>query len=53
MENGRRKIRICLFGIVLAAIVVGVFYYYFSGGGQVRSSEGTLIKSTEVEYDGC
>ena len=22
MENGRRKIRICLFGIVLAAVVI-------------------------------
>ncbi len=34
MENGRRKIRICLFGIVLAAVVVGIFYYYFNGSGQ-------------------
>ena len=53
MENGRRKICICLFGIVLAAVVVGIFYYYFSGSGQVRSSEGTLIKGPEVEYYGC
>lgn len=53
MENGRRKIRICLFGIVLAAVVIGIFYYYFNSNGQIRSSEGTLIKGPEVEYYGC
>lgn len=53
MEHGRRKIRIWLFGIVLAAVVVGVFYYYFNSSGQIRSSEGTLIQGTEVECYGC
>lgn len=53
MEDGRRKIRICLLGIVLAAVVIGVFYYYFNGNSQVRSSEGTLIQGLEVENYGC
>ena len=53
MGNGRRKIRICLFGIVLAAVVVGIFYYYFNGSGQPSASEGTLIQGPKVEYYGC
>lgn len=53
MENGRKKIRICLFGIVLAAVVIGIFYYYYSGNTQSRSSEGTLIQAPRVEHYGC
>ena len=32
MEEGRRKIRICLMSIVLAAVVIGIFYYYYKIG---------------------
>lgn len=53
MENGKRKIRICLLGIVLAAVVIGIFYYYYNGNTKVRSSEGTLIQGPKVEYYGC
>lgn len=53
MENGRRKIRICLLGIVLAAVAIGIFYYYFSGKQQQKGSEGTLIQGPKVEYYGC
>lgn len=53
MENGRRKIRICLFSIVLAAVVIGLLYYYLNGNSQVRSSEGTLIQAPRVESYGC
>lgn len=53
MEDGRRKIRICLLSIVVAAIVIGVFYYYFSGSIPARSNEGTLIQGPKVEYYGC
>ena len=53
MENGRRKIRICLFSIVLAAVVIGLLYYYLNGNEQVRSSEGTLIRAPRVESYGC
>lgn len=41
------------FGIVLAAVVVGIFYYYFNGSGQPSASEGTLIQGPKVEYYGC
>ncbi len=44
MEKGRRKIRICLIGIVLAAVVAGACYYF---GGDLYSREdsgGTLVR---------
>ncbi|WP_176699156.1 hypothetical protein [Clostridium sp. C105KSO13] len=53
MENGKRKIRICLFSIVLAAVVIGVFYYFFNGSTSGNNSEGTLIQRPGVEYYGC
>ncbi len=53
MENGRRKIRLCLFGIILAAVVIGVCYYYGNSGQyQQDGSEGTLVKFTQEEQDG-
>ena len=30
MEEGRRKIRICLMSMILAAVVIGIFYYYYN-----------------------
>ncbi len=53
MEEGRRKIRICLTIIVLAAVVVGICYYYSSAGKVDRyESDGTLVNSQEGK-DGC
>lgn len=43
MENGRRKIRLCMAGIVLAAVLVGFLYYYFGRNYQPQNSEGTLV----------
>lgn len=47
MENGRRKVWICLLVIVLAAVVVGILYYLSSP--QQPSDEGFLIREPEVE----
>lgn len=53
MEEGRRKIRICLTIIVLAAIITGVCYYYSSAGKAERyETEGTLVNGQEKQ-DGC
>lgn len=43
MEKGRRKIRICMAGIVFAAVLVGFLYYYFGRNDQSQTSEGTLV----------
>ena len=42
MEDGRRKIWICLLVVLLAAVVIGVLYYYSEPKEQ--GSEGFLIK---------
>lgn len=49
MEEGRKKIRICLMGIVLAAVVIGIFYYYNNDAGAVTESAGTLIRRPGAE----
>ena len=46
MEEGKKKIRICLITMVLAAVVIGIFYYYYHEGDS--GSEGTLIRRPEV-----
>ncbi len=43
MEDGRRKIWICLLVVLLAAVVIGVLYYYSEPKEQ--GSEGFLIKA--------
>lgn len=53
MEAGRRKIRICLASIVLAAVVIGIFYYYYNDAKAVSDSTGTLIRRPGVETHVC
>ena len=42
MEDGRKKIWICLLTVVLAAILIGVIYCYSAPQGQ--GAEGFLIR---------
>lgn len=47
MEKARKRIRICLTCIVLAAIGIGLFYYYeIKGNGTANT--GTLISNVEM-----
>ncbi len=48
MEKARRRIRICLMCIVLAAIGIGLFYYYYEIKGNGAVNEGTLISNVEM-----
>nr|WP_294493104.1 hypothetical protein [uncultured Mediterraneibacter sp.] len=47
MEDGRKKIWLCLLVIVLAAVVIGILYYLSSA--DAGSAEGFLIRATEWE----
>ena len=49
MEKGRKRIRFCLYFVVLTAIVVGILYYYGQLQEQATISEGTLISSLGME----
>ena len=42
MEDGRKKIWICLLMVVLAAVLIGVIYYY--SAPQEQGNEGFLIR---------
>ena len=47
MEEGRKKVRICLITMILAAAVIGSAYYWYSSAEQLPKSEGTLIRMQE------
>ncbi len=55
MEDGKKKIWICLLVIVLAAVAAGVFYYL--SAPDAPDSEGFLIRATysicAPEEDSC
>ena len=48
MEKARKRIRICLTCIVLAAIGIGLFYYYYEIKGNGTANTGTLISNVEM-----
>lgn len=53
MEKGRRKVHICLIGIVLTAVVIGLCYYCISADQKMEESGGALVKKEcEADY-GC
>lgn len=47
MEDGRKKIWICLLTVVLAAVLIGVIYYY--SAPQEQGNEGFLIREQREE----
>ncbi len=48
MDDGRKKIWICLLVVALAAVVIGILYYFSTPAE--HGSEGFLIRA-EVEED--
>ena len=44
MDEARRKIRICLFCIVMIAVLVGVAYYMSDVKSGGNMEEGTLVR---------
>ena len=43
MEEARRKLRIFLICVVMAAVLVGMIYYFTDVYGSQDVSEGTLV----------
>ena len=44
MEKARKKLRIFLVCVVMAAVLVGLIYYFTGVYGNSDISEGTLVK---------
>lgn len=49
MDKLRRKVRLCLFFMIILATAVGVFYYCSQLGEPKEVTEGTLISSLAME----
>ena len=49
MENGRKKIWICLLAVILAAVVIGLLCYLSTP--QEQAGEGFLIRRAEQVID--
>lgn len=47
MEEGRRKIRVCLIFVVTAAVIIGMIYYFHDVKGSSKVNEGTLVEQEE------
>ncbi|MEF9940844.1 MAG: hypothetical protein RR799_00870 [Lachnospiraceae bacterium] len=43
MNQSRKKLRICLFCVVLTAVIIGAGYYYLEVQGTKHTGQGTLI----------
>ena len=44
MEEARKKLRICLFFVVMTAVVLGVIYYASTLRTEDKFTDGTLVK---------
>ncbi len=57
MDDGRRKIRLCILAVLLAAVVIGLLYYL--SAPKTPGEEGFLIRDNRdgqcvsVQYEGA
>lgn len=48
MEKAKKRLRICLFAVVAAAVVVGLCYFCYEMQGTGMENKGTLISNVEM-----
>lgn len=51
LEEGRKKIRMCLTFVITAAVIIGFIYYFHDVKGSHGVNEGTLVKKTVYYQD--
>ena len=51
LEEGRKKIRMCLIFVITAAVIIGFIYYFHDVKGSHGVNEGTLVKKTVYYQD--
>lgn len=49
MDNARRKLRVCLLCVVMAAVVIGLIYYMNDAMERGSMDEGTLVYNVADE----
>ena len=60
LEEGRKKIRMCLIFVITAAVIIGFIYYFNDVKGSLGVIEGTFVympvyyqdENSEVKKDG-
>lgn len=53
MDDARKKLRVCLICVVMAAVVVGLIYYFNDMRSHGKINEGTLVENSyEVQPKG-
>ncbi len=51
LDEGRKKIRMCLIFVVTMAVIIGFIYYFHDVKGNHGVNEGTLIKRREKQIE--
>lgn len=51
MDKSRKKLRLCLFCVVLIAVAIGFIYYFISSGSRAGIDDGVLITGTGVRLE--
>lgn len=51
LDEGRKKIRMCLIFVITAAVIIGFIYYFHDVKGSHGVNEGTLVKKTVYYQD--
>ena len=49
MDEARKKLRVCLIFLVIAAVVIGVIYYVNDVYGKNDVNDGTLVQLRQEE----
>lgn len=53
MDNARRKLRVCLICVVMAAVVIGLIYYFNDMRSHGKMNEGTLVEEPAKKEFAC
>lgn len=51
MDNARKKLRVCLICVVMAAVIIGFVYYFNDVRTRSTIDEGTLVRKEEVRKE--
>lgn len=49
MEEARRKLRVCLICVVMAAVIVGIIYYVGAVNTEKQVNDGTLVRTEKLQ----
>ena len=51
MEKAKKRVRICLFCVVMLAVIMGILYYYHELGEEGVQAEGTLVSAVQTGWE--